>query len=77
MEDSGLWLEQRNHLAVGDKLELLLTDGSNLQLTIAAMQDEHGMSISKAPHPRQKVFIRTEEDLPQLQLPLIIRRNVK
>ena len=48
-----------------------------VQLTIAAMQDEQGMSIGKAPHPRQKVFIRTEEDLPQLQLPLIIRRNVK
>ncbi|MBR6824355.1 MAG: U32 family peptidase [Firmicutes bacterium] len=76
-ENGGLWLEQRNHLAIGDKLELLLADGRNLPLTIASMADEQGMSISKAPHPRQKVFIRTTEPLPQLQLPLIIRRNVK
>ncbi|MEG1537352.1 MAG: U32 family peptidase C-terminal domain-containing protein, partial [Clostridiales bacterium] len=75
-QDGCLWLEQRNHLAVGDILEILLPDGDNISLPLTNIYDQQGNRIMEAPHPKQ--LIRIDADIAKLPcLPLIARRLSK
>ena len=69
-------LEQRNHIAVGDQLEIICPDGKNIPLTAVKIFDEDGVPLSAARHPRQLIQI-PNPGLPGLKPPLIVRRPVK
>ncbi len=69
-----LAVEQRNHLALGDVLEILCPGQGVRTLTIAAMWDELGGPIAKAPHARQKVWIASAFEVPA---GTVIRRPVR
>ena len=57
ISDSMLLLEQRNHIAVGDQLEIICPDGKNIPLTAVKIFDEDGVPLSAARHPRQLSLI--------------------
>lgn len=71
-----LLLEQRNYIAVGDQLEIICPDGSNIPLHAEKIFDEYGVPLAAARHPRQLIQI-PNPGLGDLQPPLIVRRPVK
>jgi len=64
--DKGMALvEQRNHIRVGDVLEIVRPDQlSNGQVQVTALFDEAGEPIVAAPHPQQKFWLPVAEELP-------------
>lgn len=52
LEDSIL-IEQRNKFIIGDKLEILLPYGNNLDITIEKIVNEKGEAVESAPHPKE------------------------
>ncbi len=51
-------IEQRNKFVVGDQLELMKKDGTIEIFTVEALQTEEGESVTEAPHPKQKLWIK-------------------
>jgi putative protease len=71
-----LVLEQRNHIGIGDKLEIIFPDGSNAFFSAEHIYDQEGIPLQAARHPRELISIPypfTREIKP----PLIVRRPVK
>ena len=56
-ETGEMWVEQRNHMSVGDKIEILTPKGPFIPWEITAMKNDQGESIQHAPHPRQEVLM--------------------
>ncbi len=50
-------IEQRNKFSVGEQIEVMKPDGSNLQVVVKRIVDENGVEQSSCPHPKQKLFI--------------------
>ena len=71
-----LLLEQRNHIGIGDELEIIFPNGSNTFFQVGKIYDEGGLSLSVANHPRQLIAIPYGSDL-EINQPLIVRRPVK
>ena len=72
--DNGLLkLEQRNHIAPGDEIEVLLPDGGLWAIQVGEIIDEEGRRIASANHPRQLVYIPCSPPS-EIQFPLICRR---
>ena len=51
-------VEQRNHMRVGEEIELFQPTLPGFRQTLTDMTDEDGMPIDRAPHPQQVVHIR-------------------
>ena len=66
-------VEQRNHLRLGDELEVLRPGESIFRQRLDAMTDMEGAALSCAPHPRQELLIRL--DRPAGDYALIRRRR--
>lgn len=73
-ENGKIIVEQRNHLAVGDTIELLLPRGEIKEQVINHMWDENGVAIMAAPHACQKIFIDAKVLCPP---GTILRRSVR
>ena len=63
-----LWVEQRNHFQVGDRLEIMQPQGDNVHLSVAAMQTEAGESIEAARHPLMTVALPCSQPLQPFSL---------
>lgn len=50
-------IEQRNKFCVGDSVEIMKPDGTNVPVKVLAMYDEQGQSVSSCPHARQVVDV--------------------
>ncbi|MCR4651940.1 MAG: U32 family peptidase [Lachnospiraceae bacterium] len=50
-------IEQRNKFSVGDSIEIMKPDGSNVETIVRAIYDEEGNSMESAPHPKQQLYI--------------------
>lgn len=50
-------IEQRNKFSVGEIIEVMRPDGSNEEVSVAAIYDEQGTAMESAPHPKQKLWI--------------------
>ncbi len=74
--DGWLMLEQRNYFAAGSQLEVILPDGTNVQLPVQQIVDENGMQLDAARHPLQKVRIPNVLPEQKWQYPLICRNKV-
>ena len=48
---------QRNKFSVGEEIEVMNPDGSNLILPVLAMEDGEGNAVESAPHPKQEIWI--------------------
>ena len=50
-------IEQRNKFSVGEEIEIMKPDGSNITVKVKGIQDESGSEMESAPHPKQKLYI--------------------
>ncbi len=57
-------IEQRANFGCGDKIELLLPDGTIIAKIITELYDEQGLSIDRARHPQQTVKLPAEAPVP-------------
>ena len=51
-------IEQRNKFCVGDSIEIMKPDGTNVPVAVEAMYNEEGGSVDSAPHPKQVLWIK-------------------
>lgn len=56
-EDGLYHIEQRNKFSVGETIEVMKPDGTNLEVVVKAIKNEDGESMESAPHPKQQLFI--------------------
>ena len=71
--EQGLYsIEQRNKFSVGEQIEVMKSDGSNLTVTVKRITDENGTDMESAPHPKQKLFIDLGVELDEFD---ILRRK--
>lgn len=66
-------VEQRNHMTVGEEIEIFQPKGEGWRQRLADMKDEEGMRIEAAPHPQQHVYIRMERPIEKYA---ILRRDI-
>ena len=55
-EDGRPYFLQKNKFSVGEELEVMRPDGSNLPVTVLALRDEEGNALESCPHPEQKIY---------------------
>ncbi len=57
-------ITQRNKFCVGDRIEIMKPDGSDIPVIVSAMYNKEGVSVQSAPHPKQVVdlVLRQEGD---------------
>lgn len=60
-DDGTLEFVQKNKFSVGDVLEIMNYDGTNIKAKVLDIKDEYGNSQESAPHPKQllRVYIET------------------
>lgn len=56
-EDGLFRIEQKNKFSVGETIEVMKPDGSNLEVVVKALFDEEGTALESAPHPKQILFV--------------------
>lgn len=56
-EDGLFCIEQRNKFSVGETIEIMKPDGSDITVTVSAIFDEEGNQMKSAPHPKQKLWV--------------------
>lgn len=54
-------IEQRNKFSVGDSIEIMKPDGSNVSTVVEKMFDEDGEAVDSAPHPKQELWLELSE----------------
>ena len=71
--DEGLYrIEQRNKFSVGEMIEVMKPDGSNVEVQVRRIVNEKGEEMESAPHPQQVLFIDLGMELDELD---ILRRK--
>ena len=50
-------LEQRNKFSVGEEIEVMKPDGTDVTVVVRGMTDEEGQPMDSCPHPKQKIFV--------------------
>ena len=54
-------ITQRNKFCVGEMIEIMKPDGSNVQTTVLSIVNEEGQEQESAPHPQQKLRVLLSE----------------
>lgn len=49
--------EQKNKFCVGDVIEVMRPDGSNIRTRVLSMQDDQGEAVESCPHSRQILYV--------------------
>lgn len=50
-------IEQRNKFCVGDGIEIMKPDGTNVAVTVNGIYTEEGEAVESAPHPKQVLYV--------------------
>lgn len=50
-------VEQRNKFSVGETIEVMKPDGTNIECSVIEIKDDEGNTMESAPHPKQKLWI--------------------
>lgn len=50
-------IEQKNKFSVGEMIEIMKSDGRNLQVEVKGIYDAQGQAQESAPHPKQELYI--------------------
>lgn len=56
-EDGLYRIEQRNKFSVGEEIEVMKPDGTNLSVNVRRIVNEDGQEMESAPHPKQVLYI--------------------
>lgn len=67
-------VEQRNHMRVGEEIEVLQPTAATFRQRLAEMQDDMGRTITAAPHPQQKIRIKMRQPV---EVGAILRRPIE
>lgn len=54
-------IEQRNKFCVGDSIEIMKPDGTNVPVQVLAMYDEQGQPVESCPHSKQLIDVLLSE----------------
>ncbi len=54
-------IEQRNKFCVGDSIEIMKPDGTNVPVQVLAMYDEQGQPVESCPHSKQVIDVLLSE----------------
>ena len=54
-------IEQRNKFSVGENIEIMKPDGTNVEVTVRRIVNEEGEEQESAPHPKQVLFVELSE----------------
>ena len=73
VKDSLCRIEQRNKFCMGDSIEIMKPDGTNVPVTVEAMYTEEGESVDSAPHPKQVLWIKLST--PPQEFDLLRQKN--
>ncbi|MEQ8237259.1 MAG: U32 family peptidase [Syntrophomonadaceae bacterium] len=57
-------VEQRANFGIGEQLQFLLPDGSIVDLTLTDLWDAEGLTLDRARHPQQRVFMAVRDVIP-------------
>lgn len=52
--------QQRNKFCVGDTIEIMKPDGSNVSAKVLAMYNEDGEAVESCPHSKQELFVELD-----------------
>ena len=74
MEEGRPFFLQKNKFSVGEELEVMRPDGSNLPVVVKSLTDENGNSVESAPHPGQKLYPDLGIEL--MEYDILRRKNV-
>ena len=55
--DGRVCIEQRNKFLIGDQIEIMKPDGSNVTTTVLGIENEDGEAMESAPHPKQVLWL--------------------
>ena len=66
-------VEQRNKFSVGETIEVMKPDGTNIECSVIEIKDDEGNSMECAPHPKQKLWINLGTKLDRYD---ILRRTL-
>lgn len=61
-------ITQRNKFSVGENIEVMKPDGSNLEVTVKGILDEEGQAVESAPHPKQRLYVDLGIELEEYDL---------
>ncbi|MBP5198180.1 MAG: U32 family peptidase [Lachnospiraceae bacterium] len=61
VEDGLAYFEQRNKFSVGDEIEIMKPDGTDVKVRVEEMFDENMEKIDSCPHSKQKIRVRLSE----------------
>ncbi|MBR4831604.1 MAG: U32 family peptidase [Butyrivibrio sp.] len=50
-------IEQRNKFSVGDEIEIMKPDGTDVKVTVKGLYMEDGESVESCPHPKQVLYV--------------------
>ena len=56
-EKGAVQITQRNKFCVGDSIEVMKPDGTNLKVRVESITNEEGETMESCPHPQQKLWI--------------------
>ncbi len=68
-------VEQRNHMQLGDAIEILRPNGAIFRQRLEYMTDANGTPIERAPHPQQLIWLQLAESVGDFSLIRRQRRN--
>lgn len=71
-KDGVCQMEQRNKFCVGDEVEIMKADGTNVLTKVLSIHDEYGHEMESCPHPKQKIFVKFDKETEFLD---VIRRK--
>lgn len=71
-EQGCLIFEQKNKFLVGETIEAMLFDGTNLLLEVQNIWNDEGDAMESAPHPKQRLHVNVGRSLP---IGCILRRK--
>ncbi len=54
-------IEQRNKFCVGDEIEIMKPDGTNVPVRVLAMYNEEGEAVDSCPHSKQLIDVKLSE----------------
>ena len=61
-------IEQRNKFSVGDKIEIMKTDGRDIEAIVKGIVNEKGQSVESAPHPKEVLYIELDQETEQYDI---------
>ena len=50
-------ITQRNKFLLGETIEIMKPDGSNIMVPVKGIYDEDGVPMESAPHPQQVLYV--------------------